>query len=225
MANSSTQAIRKTSGWLGLTVLATLLFGLLALWLTDRANTQQVADFNSVLRVADTTRLAQVHFKTQVQEWKNVLLRGQDAAAYERYLGQFHTEAAKTIDQLNQAANQKKALGLDAADVTAALAEHNAVMDQYERVLKDYQRGNAASVFAVDTAIRGRDRHLNDMIDALAEAMRAEADRRTLALAQENGRRYQTLRAIMIALSIVTLALVAWLVVLTLRGRDQPPSA
>jgi CHASE3 domain sensor protein len=225
MANSSSQVIRKASGWLALTVLTTLLFGVLALWLTDRANTQQVGEFNRILQVADATRLAQVHFKTQVQEWKNVLLRGQNEADYQRYLGQFHTEAAHTVDELNQAVAQKKALGLDASDVAAALTEHRALMDQYDRVLRDYQRGNAASVFAVDTAIRGRDRHLNEMIDAVAEAMRADADRRTQAFAQENGRRYQTLRAIMVTLSVVTLALVGWLVVLTLRSREQAAAA
>jgi hypothetical protein len=154
-----------------------------------------------------------------------VLLRGQNEADYQRYLGQFHSEAARTIDELNQAAEQKKALGLDGADVTAALAEHRALMEQYERALHDYQRGSAASVFAVDTAIRGRDRHLNEMIDAVAEAMRTDADRRTQAFAQENGRRYQVLRAIMVTLSVVTLALVAWLVVLTLRSRDQTAAA
>ncbi len=225
MPNSSTQVIRKASGWLALTVLATLFFGVLALWLTDRGNTLQVQEFNRILTVVDTTRLAQVHFKTQVQEWKNVLLRGQNEAEYQRYLGQFHGEAARTIDELNQAAEQKKALGLDGADVTAALAEHRALMEQYERALRDYQRGNAASVFAVDTAVRGRDRHLNEMIDAVAEAMRTDADRRTQAFAQENGRRYQVLRAIMVTLSVITLALVAWLVVLTLRSRDQAAAA
>ena len=98
MAGSPTRAIRKVVGWLALSVLATLLFGVLSLWLTDRASSRQIADFDGILRVLEATRLAQVHFKSQVQEWKNLLLRGQDAADYERYLGLFHTESAQVVD-------------------------------------------------------------------------------------------------------------------------------
>jgi uncharacterized protein YnzC (UPF0291/DUF896 family) len=217
MAGSSTAAMRKVAGWLALSVLSTLLFGVLALWLTDRASSRQIADFDGILRVLDATRLAQVHFKTQVQEWKNLLLRGQDAADYERYLGLFHTESAQVVDQLNRASAQKKAIGLDASDVEAALAAHAALRQQYADALRGYQRGTVASVFAVDTAVRGRDRPLNTMIDAIAESMRTEVDSRTRAFAQADRRRYQLLRAVFVTLSVATLILAGWLVVLTLR--------
>ena len=224
MAGSPTQAVRKLAGWLALSVLSTLLFGVLALWLTDRASSRQIADFGGILRVLEATRLAQVHFKTQVQEWKNLLLRGQDAADYERHLGQFHAESAQVIDHLNRAAALKKTIGLDASDVDAALAAHAALRQQYADALRGYQRGNVASVFAVDTAIRGRDRPLNTMIDAIAETMTKEVDTRTRTFAEADRRRYQILRAVFVTLSAATLILAGWLVVLTLRrGSDAAP--
>jgi uncharacterized protein YnzC (UPF0291/DUF896 family) len=224
MAGSPTQAVRKLAGWLALSVLSTLLFGVLALWLTDRASSRQIADFGGILRVLEATRLAQVHFKTQVQEWKNLLLRGQDAADYERHLGQFHAESAQVIDHLNRAGALKKAIGLDASDVDAALAAHAALRQQYADALRGYQRGNVASVFAVDTAIRGRDRPLNTMIDAIAETMTSEVDARTQTFAETDRRRYQILRAVFVTLSAATLILAGWLVVLTLRrGGDAAP--
>jgi methyl-accepting chemotaxis protein-1 (serine sensor receptor) len=127
MTATSHRSSRAVAGWLALTVLSTLLFGILALWLTDRGNREQLETFNRILHVVDATRSAQVHFKTQVQEWKNVLLRGQDAADYERYLGQFHAEGARTAEELERAAALKQALGLDSADVAAALSEHAAL--------------------------------------------------------------------------------------------------
>lgn len=205
-------------------MLATLLFGVLALWLTDRANARQIEDFHGMLRVVDATRLAQVHFKTQVQEWKDLLLRGQDAADYERYLGQFHTESAQVVDQLNRAVAMKKAIGLDASDVEAALAAHAALLREYEDARRGYQRGAIPSVFAVDAKIRGRDRPLNTMIDAIAEAMRSQADSRMQAFAEADRQRYQLLRAVFIALSVVTLILAGWLAVLTLRHRGDAGS-
>jgi methyl-accepting chemotaxis protein-1 (serine sensor receptor) len=217
MTATSHRSSRAVAGWLALAVLSTLLFGTLALWLTDRANREQLETFNRILHVVEATRSAQVHFKTQVQEWKNVLLRGQDAADYERYLGQFHAEGARTVEKLERAAALKQALGLDSADVAAALSEHAALQGQYAEAVRGYQRGAVASVFAVDAVIRGRDRRLNDMIDAMAEAMRVEAERRTEAFAEADAQRYRRLRAIFIALSIATLTLVGWLVVLALR--------
>ena len=162
--------------------------------------------------------------RSQVQEWKNLLLRGQDAADYERYLGLFHTESAQVVDQLNRAAARKKAIGMDAADVEAALAAHAVLRQQYADAIRGYQRGTVASVFAVDAAIRGRDRPLNTMIDAIADTMTNEVDGRTRAFAEADRRRYQILRAVFVTLSVATLILAGWLVVLTLRrGGDATP--
>ncbi len=38
----------------------------------------------------------QVHFKKQVQEWKNILLRGHEPGLYKKYLAQFHQEERLT---------------------------------------------------------------------------------------------------------------------------------
>ena len=221
MVGPSTRAMRTVAGWLALSVLSTLLFGVLALWLTDRAGSRRIADFDGILRVLDATRLAQVHFKTQVQEWKNLLLRGQNAADYERHLGQFHGESAQVIDHLHRAAALKKAIGLDASDIEAALAAHAVLRQQYADALRGYQPGTVATVFAVDAAIRGRDRPLNASIDAIAETLTKEVDSRTRAFAEADRRRYRLLRAVFVTLSVATLILAGWLVVLTLgRGGD-----
>ena len=47
----------------------------------------------------DSTNL---NFKTQVQEWKNVLLRGSDKAQLDKYWGQFEAQERKVQDLLGQ---------------------------------------------------------------------------------------------------------------------------
>src|SRR5262245_34077123 len=51
---------------------------------TSRMETQQI----------NRARSAQVHFKTQVQEWKNVLLRGKNPELYTKHLTGFQNEEA-----------------------------------------------------------------------------------------------------------------------------------
>lgn len=214
--------VRTIAGWLALSVFATLLFGVAALWMTDRANRQQLEEFERTVQVVKASRLAQVNFKTQVQEWKNILLRGQNAADYERHLEAFHARATDTTTHLEQASGIKTTLELDSSDVTAALTEHAALMRAYETALEGYVRSDAASAFAVDAGIRGRDRRLNEMIDAIAESMTAEATARTQAFAAADRERYERLRAVLIGLALATLVLTGWLVALTLGARPDP---
>ena len=73
-----------------------LMAGLYAFGLYQKANSQasEVREASSqIVALALTT---QVRFKKQVQEWKNILLRGQDPALFDRYLAQFEQEEENT---------------------------------------------------------------------------------------------------------------------------------
>ena len=48
---------------------------------------------------------AQVNFKKQVQEWKNVLIRGGDPALREKYFGQFEDREADLAAHLMRLLN------------------------------------------------------------------------------------------------------------------------
>ncbi|MGE5027195.1 MAG: methyl-accepting chemotaxis protein, partial [Betaproteobacteria bacterium] len=74
-------------------LLAASLFGFWLSWSSIRAFEQEVesrrADERSILEM-------EIAFKTQVQEWKNILLRGSDPAALDKYWGSFEKEERKT---------------------------------------------------------------------------------------------------------------------------------
>ncbi len=87
------QHLKISTRLIGLSVFllcGSLILGLVS-WMTlSRANVMfqhALEQASQVEDAVDTARKAQVVFKIQIQEWKNTLLRGHDAAAFEKYRG------------------------------------------------------------------------------------------------------------------------------------------
>ena len=107
-----------------------LLMGLLGIYQTHRlaVEAEDALDrLKLVTALVDTTRSAQHHFKIQVQEWKNVLIRGGDPALYDKYWKGFEKEEQTVADRLARAreaaARLNVAARFDIAPAEAAMKE------------------------------------------------------------------------------------------------------
>src|SRR5579863_169508 len=58
--------------------------------------------FDQNVRDQDLSRVMQVTFKKQVQEWKDTLLRGRDPEALKKYSSAFHEESSAIRDIAKQ---------------------------------------------------------------------------------------------------------------------------
>lgn len=157
----------------------------------------------------DTARAAQIAFKIQVQEWKNVLLRGADPAEYDRYFGRFEEQERQVARSLAALKDTAGPLGLDPAVPERLLAEHAALGARYRAGLKQFDRADADSVRAVDGAVRGIDRPFDRSVDALAESVRG----RTVAVRADQqaaaADRYATTRSVALGSLLLGLLLIA----------------
>lgn len=157
------------------------------------------------------TRLAlfaQVHFKKQVQEWKNILLRGADDADLAKYTRQFKAEE-RAVQEATEAL--LAVLPVESEAGRAALsfqAEHRLLATRYEAGLRKFV-DDRKDPFRVDRSVRGIDREPTALLDDVVAGVGLWRDDR---LVQVNGQLTQARRrAYVVQASVVTVALLVLL--------------
>ena len=173
----------------------------------------------------DTARSAQVEFKIQVQEWKNILLRGGDAAAFQRYREAFVASGAQTRKELKQLQALMTGLQLDAAAVERAVQAHDALGVAYLAALQQYDGARAGSAQAVDAQVKGMDREPTRQIDAIVAAIGKQSHSLMTQMTEQDEAAHHSATLAMLLTVLATLLIgsvtVWWLV----RSITRPLSA
>lgn len=132
--------------------------------------TENMADSFAFIHKVDN---AQVVFKGQVQEWKNVLLRGHNPKLYKKYWGKF-VAAEKVFQQqmveIERSLTQRKLLKY--AKLTAQLAQdHNTLGVKYRAALNSSDPEDINFSKLVDVKVRGVDRPTSKGLKNLAQEL------------------------------------------------------
>ena len=111
--------------------------------------------------------VANLDFKTQIQEWKNVLLRGSDSAQLNKYWSQFEAQERKVQDTLSK-------LSLLTSNDLDLKRKVDSLRNEHQNLGGKYRAGRDAFIAAGadakagDTAVAGIDRNTTEQMDALA---------------------------------------------------------
>lgn len=123
---------------------------------------QQRADFLSeIQRVA-------IGFKTQVQEWKNILLRGNDPDLFLKHADGFNKEEKNVQTLLVNAMQLQKEDKESAAAIAALQKEHADLGGRYREALQGFDQENPETGKIVDKAVSGMDRETSKQMEILA---------------------------------------------------------
>jgi PAS domain S-box-containing protein len=167
----------KFAAGLILILLINLGAGLYGLYRYRQASLQEAQVRERSSQIVALALSAQVHFKKQVQEWKNVLIRGQDPQLFEKYFSQFEDEEAKTRDAVRRLL-PLLAQNAEARIITERfLHAHLELGPQYRSALELYAPSSANPSLAVDLKVRGIDRQPTDLIDEVVAAALAHKNR------------------------------------------------
>jgi methyl-accepting chemotaxis protein-1 (serine sensor receptor) len=160
--------------------------------------------------VAEAARVEQAAtaFGVQVQEWKNILIRGGDPEMYRKYLDAFDARGAEVrslTDALAAGASDAEARALAATFA----AQHAGLQESYHAALE----GFAASGFDTrvgDESVRGLDRDPGRTLEQLAARTKLVADQAVLRNSEE-ARTSLLVSAVLTALAALLLvAVLVW---------------
>ncbi len=162
------------------------------------------------LKLLDSLRRVQTNFQRQVQEWKDILLRGNDPELYAKYYEAFEKRSTDVSQGLSEMRKQAQELGMDTKDIDTLLAAHAELHGNYVEALKSYNQARATAGQEVDKLVRGLDRPTSAAMDKLSQdvvnfaAQSAEASNREVA-AKESTTEWLTLSVLGVALPLLVL--------------------
>jgi methyl-accepting chemotaxis protein len=119
-------------------------------------------------------------FKTQVQEWKNVLLRGHNAKDLEKYWGRFmekQQEIQANAKKLASSNLPPESLSL----LSAFTIEHNTIISKYREGYRTYLDNNFDHKLA-DSIVRGIDREPSKLLQESVDVAQDFIQQESLAL-------------------------------------------
>jgi len=155
-----------------------LLFAATALYQMQGLKNTLVASLDGVdkqTHLLIEVETAHGHFKTQVQEWKNILLRGQDPQSFKKYRASFDDEEGRVQSLLGTVREQLQTHGHDSSEVASLIEHHAELGRRYRTALDSFDAQALNPGQLVDRQVQGIDRSTSNAFQALVAEIETRA--------------------------------------------------
>jgi methyl-accepting chemotaxis protein-1 (serine sensor receptor) len=149
-------------------------------WVAHRLTVQSTELTETMLKLAqagDMARVAQNDFKTQVQEWKNILIRGHDAEQMAKYKASFEKTEKEVEADFARLKVALKELEIPTDPLDKTVQELHKLGVKYREALATWKDKDPLAYRSVDGQLKGIDRPMNEAIKALADTTSAQSKR------------------------------------------------
>ena len=154
---------------------------------------------------------ANLQFKVQVQEWKNVLLRGKLPADRDKFWGQFEEQERAVQATLGQLSGVQ---GIDPAlktRIERLKEEHRTLGTAYRKGRDAFVAANGDPV-AGDQAVKGVDRAASEQMTELVTELRKQSDQQSIAISAAADGTILLGTVVMLASALLVGLLTLWVV-------------
>ena len=149
-------------------VLISLIGGAVVYRLMGEVGKDAVSGTQATVELMRDIDRAELGFRAQVQEWKDLLLRGRDPQLLERHLRAFRVRHDEVQASLKRLVEQMTERGFDAAQVLPIQQAHLALLARYESALAQFPlASHPENHLQADSLVRGIDRKLQADLEAL----------------------------------------------------------
>ena len=154
---------------------------------------------------------ANLQFKVQVQEWKNVLLRGKQPADLAKYWSQFEERQRDVQNILGELAGQKGIEANPKSRIERLREEHRQLGAAYQKG-RDAYVATGGDASAGDAAVKGLDRATSEQMSALVAELREQGTAQSAMISASAERTVWLGLLVMLASGLLIGLLSLWLV-------------
>ncbi len=179
---------------------------------TNRQGVQMLVDIQT----------ASIDFKTQVQEWKNILVRGNQQEDFSKHAKAFSDQEkavqnglGKTLELLKKENDPEKAWAV--AELEQLIKNHANLGAAYRAALDGFDRADPEAGKKVDAAVKGQDRATTDGLNKLVSALEKGEFEHMGRQLQSSQSAYAESRALLLALITAGLIVAGAIVLVTVR--------
>ncbi len=197
----------------GASVFLVILIALFCFRYLSHAVTAYSDLMSGTLKSSQMVDTANLEFKIQVQEWKNVLLRGSKPESLDKYWKQFESHESKVNAQLT--ALQTLATNQNDPALVSQIKE---LLDEHTQLGVAYRKGKdvflaaGADPTVGDKAVTGIDRGASDKMSALVKLLHEKADKESLLIREHANDAIFLGIATIIASSVLVILFGIWLI-------------
>ena len=241
--------LTRTACLILLTLLSVGLVSVFSIWSINRQHTMLQDRMVRILQLTDDARSAEVLHKLQIQEWKNILLRGADPKDRSRFFESFNNLGLQLEVRLADLHRGADNLNMDTLvvkvdEVSSQYAKaHNAYLvalasgGREDAVASQVSTGSndirarrdqillgLNTLFnppQIDRAVRGIDRDISTAFDEIADEIMLLAKGYLIEAQHDDRVRYEQLVRVMWGALAVSIAMIGYLLWQVVRGQGQ----
>ncbi|VVN79238.1 Methyl-accepting chemotaxis protein CtpH [Pseudomonas fluorescens] len=166
---------------------------------------------NGPLHASQLLDQANLQFKIQVQEWKNVLVRGKQTADREKFWSQFEEQERQVQDTLGHLSAMSDLNTTTKTKVEKLRNEHRALSIAYRKGRDAFVAANGDPV-AGDEAVKGADRRTSDQMTELVSSLHELSNEQSKMISNNADQTILAGTLVMLASALLVGLLALWMV-------------